>query len=87
MLTLGADEARERYRRIRARFASEPPRIDANGTQVVQQRGRDVELLVTGDVTEAIERLRQHSVETLEHDALSLEEIFVSAVRTDRVPA
>lgn len=87
VLTLGADEARERYQRINARFVSDPGHVEITGARIVRRSGRDVELLVAGDPTHVITHLREHAVDTLTQEALSLEEIFVSAVRPERVVA
>lgn len=87
VLTLGADEARGRYQRVNVRFVSEPGHVEIAGAQVVRRSGRDVELLVASDVTRVIDHLREHAVDTLTQEALSLEEIFVSAVRREQVVA
>jgi ABC-2 type transport system ATP-binding protein len=81
VLTLDADAARERYRRVFARFADDaPPALDLPGARLVHQRGRDVEWLVDGSLGPVLDRLRARTPEALNTEALSLEEIFVAAL-------
>ena len=80
VLTLEADEARERYKRIRARFSQPLPELDLSTALRVRREGREVELIVNGTGPELLERLRQHNPEALSTEALSLEEIFVAAL-------
>lgn len=80
VLTLDADTARERYQKIYARFATEPGPLDLGGARVVRQRGGDLEVLVNGNAADVMSRLRQRSPEALTTEALSLEEIFVTAL-------
>jgi ABC-2 type transport system ATP-binding protein len=80
VLTLDADAARERYQKVHARFAVEPVGLDLAGARVLR-RGRDVEVLVSGNASEAIDRLRARSPETISTEALTLEEIFVATLQ------
>ena len=48
MLTLDADTARQRYQKVYARFAAPPTGMAIDGARVLRQRGRELELLVTG---------------------------------------
>ena len=80
VLTLEADAARERYRKIHARFPTDPGAIDLGGARLVRQRGREIEIIADGNSDEVSERLRARSPETLTVEALSLEEIFVSTL-------
>ncbi len=82
VLTLDSDQARERYQKIRARFAQSPPELDLKAALRVRREGRDLELIVNGAGPELLERLRQHNPETLTTEALTLEEIFVAALKT-----
>lgn len=81
VLALGADEAREKFQRIRARFAQEPPNLDLRSALRVRSEGRTVELIVNGSGPELLERIRQHDPEELSTEALTLEEIFVAALK------
>jgi len=81
VLTLGADEARERFQKIRARFAGAPPELDFRGALRVRRQERELELVVNGAGPELLERLRQHHPEALTTEALTLEEIFVAALK------
>lgn len=80
-LTLNADVARQQYKRIRLRFAQEPPVLDF--PEILQQRreAREVELIVRENghpLTDRIAALRPESVST---QALALEEIFVATLK------
>jgi ABC-2 type transport system ATP-binding protein len=81
VVTLDSDQARERFRRIRARFAQAPPEIDLKAALRVRREGREVEVIANGAGPELLERLRQHNPETLTTEALTLEEIFVAALK------
>ncbi len=76
-VSLEADEARGKYRKIRARFASEPPILDLPGVLKESRRGREVELITNGAFEKVVAQLRQHQPEDLSSESLSLEEIFV----------
>ena len=47
---------------------------------MLHQRGRELEVLVNGNAADVMERLRARSPEALTTEALSLEEIFVTAL-------
>ena len=81
VLTLEADAARERYRKIYARFAEEPAGLELPGAHAVRRRGREVEVLASADAEALVTRLRAHSPESLVTEALSLEEIFVATLQ------
>lgn len=79
LLTMNADDARQRFKMIRARFAQAPPSLDFQGALSVRQSGREVELLANGNSEQLLNLLKQHSPEELRCEALSLEEIFVAS--------
>lgn len=81
VLALGADQARERYQKIRARFAQAPPEIDLKAALRVRREGRELELIANGAGAELMERLRQHNPEALTTESLTLEEIFVATLK------
>jgi ABC-2 type transport system ATP-binding protein len=81
VLTLGADEARDRYQKIRARFAQTPPEMDLTAAVQVRRSGRELDLVVNGGRAEVLERLRRHNPESLSLEALTLEEIFVATLK------
>jgi ABC-2 type transport system ATP-binding protein len=81
VMTLDADLARERYQKIRARFAQAPVNLDLTGALRVRREGRELELIAKGDGPRLLERLRQHNPESLSTEALTLEEIFVATLR------
>jgi ABC-2 type transport system ATP-binding protein len=82
VVTLDSDQARERFQKIRARFAQAPPELDLNAALRVRREGRELELIVNGSGPELLERLRQHNPETLSTEALTLEEIFVAVLKS-----
>jgi len=82
VMTLEADEARERFQKIRARFAQTPPELDLRGALRVRREGRELELIVNGAGPALMESLRQHAPEALSTEALTLEEIFVAALKS-----
>ena len=79
LLTMPADDARDRFRKIRARFAQAAPAIDLSGALNVRNAGRELEILANGNCDELLAKLRAMSPEELRCDSLSLEEIFVAA--------
>ncbi|MGQ0733301.1 MAG: ATP-binding cassette domain-containing protein [Acidobacteriota bacterium] len=87
VLTLDADAARERHRKIHARFASDPGPLDLPGTRILRRRGRDVELMVNGDSALVVEKLRARAPEAITVEALTLEEIFVSTLQPEEAAA
>ncbi len=82
VVTLDSDQARERFQKIRARFAQSPPELDLKAALRVRREGRELEVIANGAGPELLERLRQHNPETLTTEALTLEEIFVAASKT-----
>jgi len=82
VLTLDADTARERYQKVYARFAGDSRLIDVGDARILHRAGREVELIADGNSTQLIERLRAFAPEDLRTESLTLEDIFVSTVRT-----
>jgi len=81
VLTLEADQARERYQKIRARFAQPPPEIDLKAALRVRRDGRELELIANGSGPELMQRLRAHHPDELTTESLTLEEIFVATLK------
>jgi ABC-2 type transport system ATP-binding protein len=79
LLTMNADDARDRFKMIRARFPQTPPAMDFQGALSVRQSGREVELLANGNSERLIAALKAQGPEELRCEALSLEEIFVAS--------
>jgi ABC-2 type transport system ATP-binding protein len=79
LLTLPADEARERFQKIRVRFPETPSGLNLRGALQVRQVGREMEILANGNTQELIAQLRTRGPEDLRCDALTLEEIFVAS--------
>ena len=81
VLTLGADEARERYQKIRARFAQAAPALELKGAMHTRRNGRELELIVNGEGPSVLEQLQSLAPESLSSEALTLEEVFVATLK------
>ena len=79
LLTMDADAARDRFRKIRARFAQSPPELELPGALSVKPAGREIEILANGRSEELIARLKAQQPEDLQVEALTLEEIFIAS--------
>jgi len=79
LLSLEADAARDRFRKIRVRFAAAPGALDLPGILSQKVNGREVEILANGTADEVLARLQARSPEELRCEALTLEEIFVAS--------
>jgi len=79
LLTMEADAARDRFRKIRVRFAQPPAKLDLSGALNLKQNGREVEILADGNSEQLLEKLRALQPEDLRCESLSLEEIFVAS--------
>jgi hypothetical protein len=77
LLTMEADAARDRFRKIHARFAQPPAKLDLPGTLNMKPSGRELEILADGNSEQLLEKLRALQPEDLRCESLSLEEIFV----------
>ncbi|HUS35755.1 MAG TPA: ABC transporter ATP-binding protein [Verrucomicrobiae bacterium] len=82
VLTLESDTARERYKKIYARFPSDTSRIHLPAAKILRREGRELELLVNGNHDQILAELKTHSPEQLRTESLSLEEIFVTSLKT-----
>jgi ABC-2 type transport system ATP-binding protein len=80
-MTLAADEARSRYKKIRARFPGAAPAVEFPEARQVRREGRELELTVNGHSEEILRRLQSLGPEELTTEALTLEEIFVAALK------
>lgn len=79
LLTMEADAARDRFKKIRARFAQAPAKFDLPGALSVKRNGREVEFLANGRSEELIAKLKSYQPEDVQTEALTLEEIFVAS--------
>jgi len=80
VLTLEADQARERFQRIRARFPGAAPALQAGGALRVRCDGRDLDVLTAGPAEAVLEEIRRLAPEACSSEALSLEEVFVATL-------
>lgn len=79
LLRMNADDARDRFRKIRVRFADAPGDLPLAGALQVVRKGRELEILANGNSEKLIADLRARQPEDLRCESLSLEEIFVSS--------
>jgi ABC-2 type transport system ATP-binding protein len=79
LLTLGADDARDRFRKIRVCFPQTPVGLELGGALAVRRAGRELEILADGNSAALLEKLRVRQPEELRCDSMTLEEIFVTA--------
>jgi ABC-2 type transport system ATP-binding protein len=78
LLTMEADAARDRFKKIRARFAQEP-KTNLAGALRVKRNGRELEILANGNSEQLLAELKTQQPEELRVESLSLEEIFVAS--------
>ena len=79
LLSMDADSARARFRKIRARFSGDPPQLDYAGALSVRHSGREVEILANGATERLTSVISSAGPESLKCESLSLEEIFVAS--------
>lgn len=79
LMTMDAEAARARFRKIRARFADTPPPLDLAGALQVRQSGRELEILTNGTSEKLLATLEAARAEDVRCESLSLEEIFVAS--------
>jgi ABC-2 type transport system ATP-binding protein len=81
VLSLNADQARERYQKIRARFPQAAPTVEFKGALHARCNGRELELIVNGSGPQVLEQLKALSPESLNAESLTLEEVFVATLK------
>ncbi len=79
LLTMDADGARDRFKKIRARYAAASPELALRGSLNVRWDGREVEVIANGNSEQLLQELRSLQPEELRCESLSLEEIFVAS--------
>jgi ABC-2 type transport system ATP-binding protein len=87
LLTMLADEARDRFKRIQARFLEPPATLELHGALDVRHHGREVEILANGNSDSLVAELQSRRPEELRCEALSLEEIFVASRTLSQKPS
>ena len=82
VVTLDADEARSKFRRLRARFEGDAPApAEFSAAKSAKRDGRSLELIVNGNGDEMLAKLRAMHPTEVTAEALTLEEIFMVSVR------
>lgn len=77
ILTSETEEARSRFRRLKVRFPSDAPTISADSILRSNSEGRELELIVDGDIEEVRGRVEQHQPSEISEESLTLEDIFL----------
>jgi ABC-2 type transport system ATP-binding protein len=77
ILTLEADVARERFKKIRLRFSGEPPEIPEKDFLKISKEEHELEILTSSFSPEISNSLEALSPESLKVENLTLEEIFI----------
>jgi ABC-2 type transport system ATP-binding protein len=80
VLSLEADHARERYQRIRARFAAAAPPVELAGALQVRRADRELDVVTAGEGERLLGEIRRLSPEWCASEALTLEEVFVATL-------
>jgi ABC-2 type transport system ATP-binding protein len=78
LLSMNADDARNRFKKIRARFPQEL-NLNLPGALSVKRSGREMEILANGNSEALLAELKAHQPEELRAESLTLEEIFVAS--------
>jgi ABC-2 type transport system ATP-binding protein len=81
VLSLDADDARERYQKIHVRFGQPVPVRNFVGAMSTRSNGRDMELIVNGEGPRLLEELKAMAPESLTTESLTLEEVFVATLK------
>ncbi len=80
LLTMVADDARDRFKKISVRFQAAPPApLTFAGALQIKQNGREAEILANGNSEKLMAELQSYHPEDLRCESLSLEEIFVAS--------
>ena len=79
LLTMNADEARNRFKKISVQFPVAPANLSLTGALRVKLDGRSAEILANGNSERIMAELKAHSPTDLRCESLSLEEIFVAS--------
>jgi ABC-2 type transport system ATP-binding protein len=79
LLTMTTDDARDRFRKITARFAQFPSSEQLTGALQIRQAGREMEILANGNTEQLLENLKNQKPEELRCESLTLEELFVAS--------
>jgi len=82
VLSLDADQARERFQKIRARFTQTAPDVELTDALRVRRSGRELDLIVSRRGEEVLARLKEYRPESISAESLTLEEIFVATLQS-----
>ncbi len=77
ILTANTEVARSRYRRLRSRFKTEPPKIENEAIAKTSVEGRELDLTVIDKADEVKALINQHQPLEIKEESLTLEDIFL----------
>jgi ABC-2 type transport system ATP-binding protein len=77
ILTSETEAARSRFRRLKVRFPTKPPTISDDSILRSHTEGRELELIVDGNIEEIRSRVEQHQPSEIVEESLTLEDIFL----------
>ena len=83
LLTMEADRARERFKKIRLTFPGDPPVVKEDGILHVACEGRGLVLTTSSHSEDLVARLQSLQPESLTVENLSLEEIFIATAHLE----
>jgi ABC-2 type transport system ATP-binding protein len=79
LMTLSADDARARFKKIQVRLTEAGPVPSIPGALQVRQNGRELDILVDGSSEQVMAQVQTLHPEAVRCESLSLEEIFVAS--------
>ena len=83
LVTMETDQAREQYKRLVMVFHETPAAPDLPGVMDCQIEGREMELWIKGDEAPVRAWAESHKPDSIESQAMTLEEIFLSNVKLE----
>lgn len=86
ILTMPSEDARDRFKKIRVRFADEPPPLDELDCIHTERDGREVEIYCNDNSEQLMESLQACWPQDISLETLSLEEIFLTSLKLERKP-
>jgi ABC-2 type transport system ATP-binding protein len=84
ILTMETEAARQRFTKVRARFQGEPPQLSLPGVLDSRRQGRELEFILEGPPGALDAWSKAHNPEAITSEGLSLEEIFLSFLKSGR---
>ncbi len=87
ILTTDADEARNKFNRLRVDFTGEAPAVtEFSEARSARRNGRTLELIVNGEADQVLKKLQTFQPVSIARESLTLEEIFLASVQPGKTP-